>query len=335
LLSEGWKYARMNVDQTKAAPSDWRTDTMECWHRLPNKAIFFTLLAAWLLLFQFCGNSILGYLHTASLFAWLYDAYTLGGEVNESSHGKIIPFLVVGIFWWKRKELLALPLKLWWPGLLLLLGALALHVFGYLIQQPLPSIVALFMGIYALMGLAWGREWLRHSTYPFFLFIFSIPLTTQLDFILFPLRLFVCQLVEMVAHLIGIGVIRQGTQLMDSSGTYTYDVAAACSGMRSLIAIILLATVIAFSLLHVPWKRIFVIVLAVPFAVLGNVLRLLAIIFAAEMGGQEWGNYVHEGGPFGLISLLPYVPGMVGLLWVGRWLEKREAKNKSTEGKSA
>jgi hypothetical protein len=59
----------MNVDQTKAAPSDWRTDTMECWHRLPNKAIFFTLLAAWLLLFQFCGNSILGYLHTASLFA--------------------------------------------------------------------------------------------------------------------------------------------------------------------------------------------------------------------------------------------------------------------------
>ncbi len=59
-------------------------------------------------------------------------------------------------------------------------------------------------------------------------------------------------------------------------------------------------------------------------------LRLLAIILAAEMGGQDWGNYVHEGGPFGIISLLPYIPGMIGLLWVGRWLEKREAKNKST-----
>jgi exosortase/archaeosortase family protein len=76
-------------------------------------------------------------------------------------------------------------------------------------------------------------------------------------------------------------------------------------------------------------------VLAGPFAVLGNMLRLLAIIVAAEMGGQEWGNYVHEGGPFGIISLLPYVPGIVGLLWVGRWLEKREAQNKSAEGERA
>ena len=73
-------------------------------------------------------------------------------------------------------------------------------------------------------------------------------------------------------------------------------------------------------------------VLAVPFSVLGNMLRLLAIILAAKMGGQDWGNYVHEGGPFGIISLLPYIPGMIGLLWVGRWLEKREAKKKSTGG---
>ena len=70
--------------------------------------------------------------------------------------------------------------------------------------------------------------------------------------------------------------------------------------------------------------------LAVPFAVLGNMLRLLAIIVAAEMGGQQWGNYVHAGGPFGIISLLPYIPGIVGLLWVGRWFEQCEAKTKST-----
>ena len=60
----------MNGNQTKEPPLDWRADTIECWHRLPNKTFFFTLLAAWLLLFQFCGNSILGYVHTSSLFAW-------------------------------------------------------------------------------------------------------------------------------------------------------------------------------------------------------------------------------------------------------------------------
>jgi hypothetical protein len=54
-------------------------------------------------------------------------------------------------------------------------------------------------------------------------------------------------------------------------------------------------------------------------------LRLLAIILAAEMGGQDWGNYVHKGGPGGIFSLLPYVPGIIGLLWAGSWMEKREA----------
>src|SRR5208337_4075622 len=109
----------------------------------------------------------------------------------------------------------ALRLKLWWPGLLLLVAALGLHSLGYLVEQPLLSTCALFAGIYALTGLAWGRDWLRHSLYPFFLFAFSIPLTAHLNFILFPLRLLVCWLVEMVAHIIGISVIRQGTQLMD------------------------------------------------------------------------------------------------------------------------
>lgn len=325
----------MNEAQTKTAPPGWRTDTIECWQRLPNKVFFFTLLAAWMLLFQFLGNSILGYLNTPSLFEWLYDIYTVGGEMNDSSYGKLIPFLVVGILWWKREELLALPLKLWWPGLLLLAAALALHIFGYVIQQPIFSVIALFGGIYALTGLAWGREWLQHSVYPFFLFVFSIPLTAHLDFILFPLRLFVCWLVEMVAHLIGIGIIRQGTQLMNPSGAYGYDIAAACSGMRSLIAVFLLATVYSFAKFRSPGKRIFLLALAVPFAVLGNMLRLLAIIVAAEVGGQQWGNYVHEGGPFRIISLLPYLPGIVGLFWVGYWLEKREVKNKPAEGERA
>ena len=65
------------------------------------------------------------------------DVYNVGGDdKNDNSYGKLIPFLVVGLFWWKRKELLALPLRLWWPGLLLLAAALALHLFGFLVQQP-------------------------------------------------------------------------------------------------------------------------------------------------------------------------------------------------------
>jgi exosortase len=318
----------MNGNQTQPTPPGWRQDTVDCWHRLPNKAFFFTLLAAWALLFQFWGNSILGYVHTSSLFAWLINMYD--NPYADDGHGNFMPFLVAGLFWWKRQELLALPLKLWWPGLLLLLGALLLHLFGFLVQQPYVSIVALFAGVYALMGLAWGREWLRHGVFPFFLFMFSIPLGQRAEMITFPLRQLVTRLSEFTAHwVLGIDVIRVGTQLFDPSGTYGFDVEAPCSGMRSLIAVFLLATVYGFFVFRSPWKRLLLMALALPFAVLGNLARMLLIIMAAQLGGQSWGNFVHEGGPLGIISLVPYVPAMGGLLLMGRWLENRELKKTS------
>lgn len=317
----------MNGNQTEVMPQDWWTDTRECWRRLPNKAFFFALLAAWLLLFQFWGNSILGYVHTSSLFAWLVNQYD--NPNADDGHGNFIPFLVAGLFWWKRKELLALPLKLWWPGLLILLAALLLHAFGFLIQQPYPSIAALFIGVYGLMGLAWGPAWLRHSVFPYFLFMFSVPLGQRAEIITFPLRQLVSRLSELVAHwVLGIDVVRVGTQLFDPSGTYGFDVEAPCSGMRSLIAVFLLATTYGFFAFRSPWKRLLLMALALPFAVLGNLTRMLLIIMAAQLGGQSWGNYVHEGGPLGIISLVPYVPAIAGLLLTGRWLENRELKFK-------
>ena len=150
-----------------------------------------------------------------------------------------------------------------------------------------------------------------------------------LEPITFPLRILVSTLVEWIAHyILGIGVLRMGTQLFDPLGTYQYDVAAACSGIRSLTAIFLFATVCGFVVFRSPGKRLLMMSLAVPFAILGNLLRMLLIIIAAVMGGQEWGNYVHEST---LISLVPYLPVFLGLLLVVRWLEKKRFPRKQTE----
>jgi exosortase len=318
----------MNETPNSESRLNWWQDTVDCWHRLPNKAFFFALLAAWALLFQYWGNSILGYVRTPSLFSWMHGQYN--NPNADDGHGNFIPFLVIGLFWWKRRELLAQPLKLWWPGLLILLAALLLHVAGYAAQQPYLSIAALFAGIYGLMGLAWGTAWLRQSLFPFFLFMFSIPLGQRAEIITFPLRQLVSRLSELVAHwVLGINVIRAGTQLFDPSGSYGFDIEAPCSGMRSLIAVFLLATIYGFFAFRSPWKRLLLMALALPFSVLGNLARMVLIIVAAELGGQSWGNYVHEGGPFGIISLVPYLPAMVGLLLTGRWLENRELKRTS------
>ena len=42
--------------------------------------------------------------------------------------------IVIGLMWWKRKELLALPLQIWWPGILFLIAGSGLHLLELLLH---------------------------------------------------------------------------------------------------------------------------------------------------------------------------------------------------------
>jgi len=312
---------------------EFRIDFMDCWRRLPNKGFFLLLLVAWLALFQFLGNSTLGYIHTESLLNWMGLTYGSIVETGgaDDNFGRWMPLVVLGLFWWKRKQLLALPLGLWWPGLLLLALGVGLHLLGYMVQQPRISILALFAGIYGLMGLAWGRQWLRESFFPFVLFAFCMPLGWFVVPVTFPLRMLVCRAVELISiYILQIDIMRAGTALVDPSGSYQYDVAAACSGIRSLFALSAVAVIYAMLGFRTWWKRGLLMAAAVPLAVLGNIVRMMAIVMAAELWGQEAGSYVHEGGPFGVLSLLPYAAAFAGLLLLGHWLREPASQRAPT-----
>ena len=289
----------------------------ECWRAMPDKALFLSLLGGWLLLFQFLGNATFGYVNTPSMFHWMYTSYNK--PPSEDGHGNLIPFVVLALFWWKRGELLAVPKRTWWPGLLIVFAALLLHVCAYVVQQPLPSLVAMFAGIYGLMGLVWGPAWLRACAFPYFLFAFSLPMGTNIDPLTLRLRLLVTMIVSWISNgLFGLDVVRQGTQLFDSQHSFQYEVAAACSGIRSLVAIIAMATIYSFVAFGSWWKRAVMMLSAFPLAVASNVFRMMFIVITAEAFGQQAGNYVHESQIF---SLLPYIPGIVGLILLERWLK--------------
>ena len=330
------KYSRINAQA--ASPSndigileEFRIEFLRCWSILPNKAFFLILLGLWLLLFQFVGNSTLGFIHSPSLLYWMYSVYQ-PSEMYDDGHARFIPVVVLGILWWKRKELLALPLRTWWPGLLILLFGLMLHLLGYRVQQPRISIVGLFTGIYGLTGMAWGPQWLRRTFFPFVLFVFCIPLGTFIQAITFPLRMMVSKIVEAISHnLLAIDVLRDGTTLRDPTGHYGYDVAAACSGIRSLIATVVFAIVYSMMSFRTWWRRGVLVAVAIPLAVAGNVLRMLAIVMASEWIDPSWGHTIHEGGPLGIWSLLPYVPPFFGLIWLGQKLHEPDSGASGTD----
>jgi exosortase len=298
------------------------------WQRLPNKELFFPLLVAWLAFFHFFGNSTLGYVPTPSLFHWMYNAYNSKSPVADDGHGNLIPLVVLALFWWKRKELLARPLSAWWPGLVLVGLAALLHVVGYLAQQPRLGIVALFVGIYGLMGLAWGMNFLKASFFPFFLFAFMVPLGSLTEPITFPLRLMVSKLVAFICqNILAIDVVAEGTSLVRLPSRYQYEVAAACSGIRSLVAVAAIAIIYAFMVFKT-WKlRLLLIGSAIPLAVIGNTFRMMVIVLAAEFGGQDAGIRAHDSTFW---SMLPYVPAIFGLMFLGRWLEKIQDRETAT-----
>lgn len=316
----------MDQQPTTGILDEFQSELVDAWRQLPNKRFFFFLLAAWLLLFQFLGNSTFGYLDTPSLLNWMYILGSARSGEGETDDNQLLiaPLVVIGLFWWKRKELLKQPMAMWWQGLLLVGLGLLLHIVGYRVQQPRISIIAMFMGIYGLMGIAWGPKFLRASVFPFFLFIFCVPFGTLSEFITVPLRHIVARIVEGMTnstpHWMHLQIVRQGTQLIDPDGHFQYEVAAACGGIRSLVVTTLLAIVFGFTTFRSAWKRILLFALAVPLAVAGNVFRLLVVIVISKWWSKDKGMAFHDNM---ITSLLPYVPAVLILLWLGSLLEKK------------
>jgi len=218
--------------------------------------------------------------------------------------------------------LVELPLRTWWPGLFVLLLGLVFHLLGYRIQQPRFSIIGLFLGIYGLTGMAWGPEWMRKTVFPFVLFVFSIPLGTMVLPITFQLRMLVCDIVEAICHAITVDIVRDGTNLRDPGNHYGYEVAAACSGIPRLIATGLLATVYAMLGFKIWWKRALLMASSHSAGRPRERLPHAGDRAFLEWISPSWGHAIHEGGPLGIWSLLPYVPPFFGLIWLGQWLER-------------
>ena len=283
---------------------------------MPSKGLFFGLLACWLLLFQFLGNSTFGYIDTRSLLMWMFNAYN--SAAGSDDQGLIMPFAVLALFWWKREELLLVAKRHWAPGLAILAVAMLFHLVGYTVQQPRLSVIALFTGIYGLMGLAWGPAWLRASFFPYFLFAFSVPLGSLADAITFPLRILVTKIAVGISQGLGIDVIRDGSRIFNEAHTYQYDVAPACSGIRSLVALIALATIHGFMTFQSNWRRLVMMLAALPVAIAGNVARVTSVILAAHFFGQEAGATLHDYAGF-----VTYLVAIGLILALAKWLEQK------------
>jgi exosortase len=132
----------------------------------------------------------------------------------------------------------------------------------------------------------------------------------------FPLQLFAAQTATFCLYNFGIPVLREGNVIL-LAGT-TLEVAEACSGIRSLQALLALGTVYGYFSQHVMWKRWALVLLSIPIAIVANAFR----VTGTGVMANYWGVEAAEGFYHTFQGWLIFVIAFVLLLGAGAVLSR-------------
>lgn len=233
---------------------------------------------------------------TASLFlllAWSYGPiaalYAREHWTSKTLEGAYAhaPLLVTLVAWliWRRREVLRLAASgtASIKGMMLLAIGAALRIYGgiegYVVLQGM-SLLPLAAGM--LLILCGEHAW-HKMRFPVLMLLFVIPLpNAAIDAVTRPLLEVTADFVVLLLPLFDIGVERNAQLLtvnaFDDLQVHEVLIAPECSGIRSLVTLLAIGSLMAGLRGYEPW-RTFLILLAVPLLTLaGNVIRVLITI---------------------------------------------------------
>jgi exosortase len=228
----------------------------------------------------------------------------------EYSHGFFVPILAGWILWRERRKLEEMaPDPSWW-GVPIIVCAMALLIVGTFGAEIFVSRISLLILIAGLAIHFYGWNHFRPVLAAWLVLFLMIPLPAILaNQIVLPLQFVSSGLATGFMDLCNIPVYRQGNVIYLPS--ITLEVAEACSGIRSLMAMVTLAVAYGYLLEQKTWKRIVLVLSAVPIAVLANGVRIMA----SGVLGQYFGRDKAEGF-FHLFSGLVIFSFSFLLLWM-------------------
>lgn len=238
---------------------------------------------------------------------------------SDNSHGLIVPF-VAGYFAWQRKDrLLSTRINSSWYGGVVLFLSLAVFILCYAGGLAFPSRVAF---VFSLLGLIWfmlGNEITGILAFPILFLLFMIPVPySLLSLVAGPLQLVATRISADIIGACSIPVIREGNMLyfVDTQ----LEVAEACSGIRSIMSLSMLAFAFA-SMSRDGWKsRIVLILSAIPIAMVANILRIAGTgVLANFFGDKVARGFLHE-----FSGIVLFLFGFVVLLGIFNLINRKK-----------
>jgi len=269
----------------------------------------------WLLFGLWCTASLALFWRPSSALV----KYTFHND--NASHVVLIPFISTGLLYIERKKIFRrVSFDYSLAGLLFTISAVT---YIWTIRSAASWTQADMLAGYALaLVLLWisgfvlffGRGALRNGRFPLLFLFLTIPFPgTLLNHSIYFLQKGSADVAEMIFDLVGVPALREG--FVFHLAHFNIEVARECSGIRSSLALLILALVAGHLFLRTLWKQVVFVIAGLLIMVVKNGVRIATLTILAEYvdPGFLYGRLHHGGGVvFFLLGLLLLLP----ILWL-------------------
>jgi exosortase len=215
--------------------------------------------------------------------------------VEDYQHGFIVVPLALFFAYERRWDLEDAPIKGSWLGLIPMFIGLTSLTIGRLGTELMTMRSGFVFTLIGLILLLLGRDILKILAFPLFFLFLMVPLPQSLvNTIAFPLQLIAAKFAVWSLQELGIPALVEGN-IIHLAHTELF-VHEACSGLRSLMALVTLGVVFAYFFNRgALWTRLFLVASTIPIAIFVNAFRVALTGFLAHNFGEEAaGGLIHD-----------------------------------------
>jgi exosortase len=241
--------------------------------------------------------------------------YSLGND--NASHIVLIPFISAWLLYFEQKRIFERVSSDYVSGAVLLLAAAGVALWtlrsaaAWTETQALSgytlALVLLWAGGFALI---FGRVAMGKARFALlFLLLMIPPPDSWLNYSVYLLQKGSADIAEFIFDLAGVPALRDG--FVFHLAHLSIEVAKECSGIRSSLALLILALLVGHLFLRTFWKQAVFVVVGLVIMIVKNGIRIATLTILAQYvdSGFLYGRLHHEGGVvfflIGLVLLLP------------------------------
>lgn len=222
--------------------------------------------------------------------------------------------LIAGYLLWERLPALQLRSNPSFVGIVFVCFGIIIYLLGELGGEFYSIYISSWLILVGLLWLHFGWRKLRAIALPvgFLLTMFPFPQVINNPLTL-QLKLISSTVGVKIIQLFGVSVFQEGNII--DLGFTRLEVVDACSGLRYLFPLIIVAILVAAQQRARIWQRIVLVLSAVPFSILINSIRLALIAFLYPVLGEAvvdgfWHDFI------GWAIFMVSIAGIMGLQWI-------------------